>query len=60
MRLNELNYDIGNFAIHTGQLKDGARWYHGKPKKNKPYQPPRGPFKGKADGYEENIERGRA
>jgi hypothetical protein len=55
MRLKELNYDIGNFSIHRGQLDKHQRWYHGKPKKAKPYKLPSGPFRGKAENYTEHI-----
>jgi hypothetical protein len=57
MRLEQLNYDIGNFAINRGQLSkaDGDRWYLGKPKKSKPYSLPSGPFKGKAEEFESHI-----
>jgi hypothetical protein len=57
MRLEQLNYDIGNFAINKGQLSkaDGDRWYLGKPKKSKPYKLPSGPFKGKAEEYNSSV-----
>ena len=58
MRLEQLNYDIGNFAINRGQLssaRGGDRWYLGKPQKSKPYKPPSGPFKGKAEEFESHV-----